>query len=160
MPIALAAVALLALAIGVVVALGNGDEDETSTTGTSVERSQDESGRTTRPRPTTTHPRPTTTTTAPPVAPAPSDYTIALRVDRQACFGSAGCNVTVMPQVSIVGPNALNKAVRLTYQIDGAEDIYIDTLELSRTGSYSSFPVQLSTPSQDTVLTATVTAVN
>lgn len=113
-------------------------------------------------RPTTT-PAPTTqapTTTAAPVPPAPTDYTIALAVTRQQCFGSAGCNVTVRPTLSVVGVNGLNKAVSITYQIDGDESgPIIQTIDVTADGKYNQREVSMSTTGAEVTPTATITAV-
>ena len=186
-PIGLVAVILAAvvLAVGIVIAAANSGDDEASAsdkpaaTNKAVEgaacgdegewamgsRLRCKDGRwvdvpaTT----TTTRPRPTTTTTAPvPVIPTPADYAVNLVVTRKACFGSAGCNVTVEGELSIVGPAALtyDDSVSITYQIDGGEDgPLIETIDVDSQGMYSKRTSSFTVPNGDVVPTATITAV-
>ena len=67
--------------------------------------------------------------------PEVDDFTIELRTTRRQCFGSAGCNLTVEPELTYGGlstdldPDA---TYEITYEIRGDEDgPVIETAELS-----------------------------
>lgn len=108
--------------------------------------------------PMTTTP-PTTTTTEVP-APVAADYSVTLRVVESQCFGSAGCNVTVVPELSLVNPSALGVAVDITIQIDGDEyGPIIETISADEDGNYYQPEIFMGTVSESVVPTVTITNV-
>jgi hypothetical protein len=91
------------------------------------------------------------------------DFSIKLRKTRQQCFGSAGCNVTVEPELSYLGftedmdPDAV---YAITYEIRGDESgPVIATAELSDRTSLSYTPTSISTVSSGTKVSAKITGV-
>lgn len=149
-----AGVVLFVVLAGIAVAVGAGGDDEAAN-----QAPADEPANPPPSRPTTTRPRPTTTTTAPPVVPTAADFSIALTVTRQQCFGSAGCNVTVKPELTI--SHTFDESVDITYTIDGDESgPIIETLTLTPDGQYQSHEVSMSTSSSGVVPTATITLVS
>lgn len=97
--------------------------------------------------------------------PAPSfDYSTAglvasLKIKAKACFGSAGCNVTVAPEFVVTDPSAIPDSASgsVTYEVDGGTDgPVIDTATF--TGStYSVSEAVVSTASSSVVLTIKIT---
>ncbi|SEQ97773.1 hypothetical protein [Streptomyces radiopugnans] len=93
----------------------------------------------------------------------PDSFTITLRTTAQQCFGSAGCHVTVEPDLSYVGlsddidPDA---TYEITYEIKGDESgPVIGTAELSERTTLNYTPSSLSTVSSDTKLSVEITDV-
>jgi hypothetical protein len=148
---------LLIFALGFGLGAASGDEESSSLTAGTVP-SDEESDSEEDSAPTTR--QPTTTTEAP--LPAPTDFTITLLTESHQCFGSAGCNVVVVPELTWNGPGAYSydKPVGITYQIDGDESgPVIETIEMDTQGNYDQSSSVLSTASADVVPTATVTMV-
>ncbi|KPI05071.1 hypothetical protein OK006_6830 [Actinobacteria bacterium OK006] len=94
--------------------------------------------------------------------PSPSDFTMKLRIKRKHCFGSAGCNVDVEPDLSYEGilPIDPDKTYEITYQINGDESgPVIETISLTNGTSMEYSPSSLSTASSGTEITGKVTDV-
>lgn len=148
-----AAAAVIATIIGtgivVVQAINNDDSEPTATAGASS-------------APTAAVDEPTP---EPPVYAdlTPDSFTITLRTTEQQCFGSAGCNVTVEPDLSYVGlgddidPDA---TYEITYEIKGDESgPVIGTAELSERTTLNYTPSSISTASSDTKISVKITDV-
>ncbi|MFE4423876.1 hypothetical protein [Streptomyces sp. NPDC056817] len=94
--------------------------------------------------------------------PRPSDFTMKLKIKRKHCFGSAGCNVDVEPDLSYGGilPIDPDKSYEITYQINGDESgPVIETISLTDGTSMEYYPSSLSTASSRTKITGKVTDV-
>lgn len=115
-------------------------------------------------------PTPTAATAAPAAAadpePTTEDFkyedafpTITLKVTHKACFGSAGCNVTVKPELAVLDPDVVpdDATGTITYEIHGGSDgTVIDTMTL--TGSqYEASSEVVSTASSGAKLTVKIT---
>ena len=90
-------------------------------------------------------------------------FAIELRTTSRHCFGSAGCNITVEPELTYLGlsdnidPDA---TYEITYEIRGDENgPVIDTMELSDRTSLNYTPSLISTPSSGTKPTVKITDV-
>jgi hypothetical protein len=95
-------------------------------------------------------------------APAPEDFTLSLKTTSKQCFGSAGCNVTVEPELGYdsILPVDPDETYSITYEVQGGSDgPIIKTMELSDQTSLSYQPVVMSTDKSSAKLTAKVTAV-
>lgn len=95
--------------------------------------------------------------------PRPSDFTMKLKIKRKHCFGSAGCNVDVEPDLSYGGilPIDPDKSYEITYQINGDESgPVIETISLTDGTSMEYYPSSLSTASSRTKITGKVTDVS
>lgn len=103
------------------------------------------------------------TTEAPVYAnPRPSDFTMKIKVKRKHCFGSAGCNVEVEPDLAYEGilPIDPDKTYEITYQISGDESgPVIETISLTDGTSMEYYPSSLSTAGSGTKITGKVTDV-
>jgi hypothetical protein len=91
-------------------------------------------------------------------------FAIDLRTTRRQCFGSAGCNVTVEPELTYLGADSNDidpQAVyEITYEIKGDESgPVIATAELSDQTSLSYTATSISTASADTDITVKITDV-
>ncbi|MBK3574261.1 hypothetical protein JHN63_10585 [Streptomyces sp. MBT65] len=91
-------------------------------------------------------------------------FTVGLKTTARHCFGSAGCNVTVQPDLTFLGdsegidPDAVYD---ITYEIHGDESgPVIETAELSNRTSLSYTSSVLSTASAGTELSAEITDVS
>lgn len=91
------------------------------------------------------------------------DFTIELRTTSKQCFGSAGCNVTVEPELTYTGltedidPDA---TYEITYEIRGDDSGPVtDTLELTGGEDYTASTRFLSTASSGTKVTVKITDV-
>jgi len=64
------------------------------------------------------------TTPAITYTPTTSDFAIAAKVTEKHCFGSAGCNITLKPDVTYNGTLSLDPDVtwEIVYEINGVED--------------------------------------
>lgn len=90
-------------------------------------------------------------------------FTIELRTTERQCFGSAGCNVTVEPDLTLLVDSAdldPGAVYEITYEIRGDESgPVIETAELSDQTSLSFTPTSISTASSGTKVSAKVTDV-
>lgn len=97
------------------------------------------------------------------VTPIASDFTIELKVKSQKCFGSAGCLVTVSPELSYDGLTSEldpDTYVEITYEISGDEDgRIVETLELTNGDDVTYNDVVVSTSSSAVEPEAEVTDV-
>lgn len=94
--------------------------------------------------------------------PSSDDFRIELKTTRKQCFGSAGCNVTVEPDVTYAGvlPVDPSQTISITYEIHGDKSgPIIETMELTDQDQLSYSKVSLSTPDSSTKVTAKVTDV-
>lgn len=126
--------------------------------------------------------KPTTTTaeSSPPEAEAATDvtedaeptytdldadsFTIKLKTKSRQCFGSAGCNVTVEPDLTFLGDSVdvdPDEVYEITYEIHGDESgPVIATAELSDQTSLNYTPSMISTPSASTKVSVEITDVS
>lgn len=91
-------------------------------------------------------------------------FAIGLKTTARHCFGSAGCNVTVEPDLTYLGdsegidPDAVYE---ITYEIHGDESgPVIETAELSDETSLNYTPSMISTASAGTEVSAEITDVS
>ncbi|MFF9410167.1 hypothetical protein ACF1B0_32265 [Streptomyces anandii] len=94
--------------------------------------------------------------------PSPSDFTMKLTIKRKHCFGSAGCNVDVEPDLSYGGilPLDPDKTYEITYQINGdTSGPVTETISLTNGTSMEYYPSSLSTANSRTRITGKVTDV-
>lgn len=96
-----------------------------------------------------------------PVAPTADDFVIKLKVKEQQCFGSAGCNVTVEPKLSIASDVPDEGTVEITFKVSGDESgSLIETIEADLAdGMYQSSDIYMSTSSSGIVPRAKITDV-
>lgn len=96
-----------------------------------------------------------------PVAPTADDFAIKLKVKEQQCFGSAGCNVTVEPKLSIAGVIPDEGTAEITFKVSGDESgPLIETIEADlASGTYDSSDIFMSTSSSGIVPKAKITDV-
>ena len=109
----------------------------------------------------TTPPTPPTTA-APKTPPTPDDYRIDLAVTEKQCFGTAGCSVTVRPELAVAGIDASvwDEDVSVTFEVSGDESgPVVQTYNVDPDGKYYPDDVHLSTANTAVVSTAKVTAV-
>lgn len=99
-----------------------------------------------------------------PPAPDPTaaDFTIDPKIKSQQCFGEAGCNVVVFPDLTYNGDADLSeKTCDVTYEISGDQSgPVIDTLETTDDENYSASNTMLDTASSSTSITVKVTDVS
>jgi hypothetical protein len=94
--------------------------------------------------------------------PGVSDFTLSIKTKRKQCFGSAGCNVDIEPDLTYSGDLPLDpdKTYDITYQITGDEDgPVIDTITLTNGTDMQYYPSSLSTTRSGVKITGKVTAV-
>src|SRR5690606_35476241 len=90
---------------------------------------------------------------------AAKELQVNLTVTDKQCFGSAGCNVTVEPELAFTDPAAGSGTYSVTYEITGDESgPIVQTMQVTD-GSYEYFPVTMSTESGDVKVSAEVTSV-
>jgi hypothetical protein len=96
-----------------------------------------------------------------PVAPTSADFAIKLKVKEQQCFGSAGCNVTVEPKLSISTDVPDEGTVEITFKVSGDESgTLIETIEADLAdGMYQSSDIYMSTTNSGIVPKAKITDV-
>ncbi|MGX1970894.1 hypothetical protein [Streptomyces kronopolitis] len=95
-------------------------------------------------------------------SPTSTDFTLSMKTTKKQCFGSAGCAITVEPNLSYVGAISLDpeKTVSITYEIHGDESgPVIQTMELSDRDRLTYTPVSISTADRSTKVTAEITDV-
>ncbi|MEU5892526.1 hypothetical protein ABZ835_37655 [Streptomyces sp. NPDC047461] len=94
---------------------------------------------------------------------AADDFMMGLRTTDRQCFGSAGCNVTVEPDLTYVGPlNGIDPdaVYEITYEIRGDESgPVIATAELSDETSLNYRPSMISTASSSKKVSVKITDV-
>jgi len=91
-----------------------------------------------------------------------SSFTMTLRTTSRQCFGSAGCNVTVEPDLTYVGSGDIDPdaVYSITYEIRGDESgPVIATAELSNETSLNYRPSVISTASSGTKVSVEITDV-
>lgn len=92
-----------------------------------------------------------------------SSFSIDLRTTKRQCFGSAGCNITVEPELTYLADSAdidPDAIYEITYEIHGDESgTVIGTMELTAQTSVSYQSTYLSTSSSATKVTAEITDV-
>ena len=90
-------------------------------------------------------------------------FTIELRTTKRQCFGSAGCNVTVEPDLTYLGDSAdidQDAVYEITYEIHGDESgPVIETAELTDQTSLNYTPSLISTASASTQVSVKITDV-
>ncbi|MFF0085982.1 hypothetical protein ACFYR1_40760 [Streptomyces canus] len=89
-------------------------------------------------------------------------FTIKLKTKSRQCFGSAGCNLTVEPDLTYVGLGDIDPdaTYEITYEIHGDESgPVIETAELSDQTSLNYTPSVISTVSSGTKVSVEITDV-
>ncbi|MEH0587411.1 hypothetical protein QA942_26325 [Streptomyces sp. B21-106] len=89
-------------------------------------------------------------------------FTMKLRTTSRHCFGSAGCNVTVEPDLTYVGIGDIDPAAvyEITYEVRGDKSgPVIETAELSNQTSLNYTPTLISTASVGTKVSVEITGV-
>jgi hypothetical protein len=110
--------------------------------------------------------RPTTAPapTAPAVAtytPTKSDFKLNIKVLSKQCFGSAGCHITYRIDVTYTGVELdPYKTYEVTYEVKGAEDPIVNTLEVTGDSASVQQEEMASTRRSADKLTAVVTSVS
>lgn len=95
-------------------------------------------------------------------APTPDDFSMKLKTKSKQCFGTAGCTVTVVPELSYESLLPLDPAdtVSLTYEIRGGESgVITETLDVTDADQYEKNPTVLTTPGSGTKVTVKITDV-
>ncbi|MEV1147346.1 hypothetical protein [Micromonospora sp. NPDC049799] len=118
--------------------------------------------------PTTAAPTTAAPTTAAPTSAAPTyatptkkDFKLAVKVLRKQCFGSAGCHITYRVNVTYTGSDLdPYTTYELTYEVKGAEDPIINTLEVTGDSASVQDEEMASTKRSSDKLTAVVTDIN
>lgn len=90
------------------------------------------------------------------------DFTISLKTTSKQCFGSAGCDLVVTPQVTYAGSasDLDGRTCQITYDVTGGQDGAV-TDTINATGSdFLSMPVVIMTTKSSAVISATVTEVD
>ncbi|MFE7271760.1 hypothetical protein [Streptomyces sp. NPDC057623] len=90
-------------------------------------------------------------------------FTIELRTTERQCFGSAGCNVTVEPELTYLGDSGAidpDAVYEITYEVRGDQSgPVIETAELSDQTSLNYTPSMISTASAGTKVSVKITDV-
>jgi hypothetical protein len=98
------------------------------------------------------------------VTPTASDFTIELKVKSKQCFGSAGCNVVVEPELSYDGLSSEldpEATFDITYEISGGDSgEIVETLELSNQEDVSFSETLVSTSSSSVTPKVKITDVS
>lgn len=152
-----AAAAIIAAIVGtgiVVVQAVNNDDGKPAASATESSAPAEDPATTVADEP---EPEPEQTFTTPTAA----DFTISLRTTSRQCFGSAGCNITVEPDLAYTGfsddldPDAV---YQITYEITGdTSGPIVKTAELSDQTTLNYTPTSLSTASSSTKLSVKIT---
>lgn len=93
--------------------------------------------------------------------PTPKDFTLTIKTTEKECFGSAGCNITfhvTLKQVTSANFDP-SKTYELTYDVQGGEDPYTHTLEITGDKYSTDDKEYISTKSSKSVLKAVITSV-
>lgn len=91
--------------------------------------------------------------------PAPTDFALEMVVLREACFGSAGCNVTFTIKVNYLAvrlPDA-SKTFTVIYDVTGATQPFTDSFTINGTQVSMRSEQFIQTDSPNAALVATVT---
>lgn len=103
-------------------------------------------------------PMPTATREKIVLTPGPSDFLVFIKVLEKKCFGSAGCIVTIRPELSVDTESKDVDGCEVVYELFGAEDEWIDRVTVvGELFKYSESSI--STESSDVSLTAKVLSV-
>jgi hypothetical protein len=147
-----AAVIAAVIGTGVVVVQSNDDSKPAATTRSSAPADDTVTAAAADPDPTPAYPELNA-----------DSFTIDLKTKSRQCFGSAGCNLTVEPHLTLlvdstdVDPDA---TYEITYEIHGDESgPVIETAELSDQTSLNYTPSIISTASSSTKLSVEITDV-
>ncbi|MFE0513180.1 hypothetical protein [Streptomyces sp. NPDC058964] len=93
-----------------------------------------------------------------------NSFSIDLKTTKRQCFGSAGCNVTVEPDLTYLGDSESidpNAVYEVTYEIHGDQSgPVIETAELSDRTSLNFTPSLISTVSAGTKVSVEITDVS
>lgn len=104
-------------------------------------------------------PTPAAATSDPPFNYKDAFLTVTLKTVSKQCFGSAGCNVEVKPELAVLDPSTVpdDASGTVTYEITGGDDgQVIDTIDLTGT-QYTASPTVVSTSSSGVELKVKVT---
>lgn len=97
------------------------------------------------------------------VTPSAAEFTVTLKILTKQCFGSAGCNITYRPELSMdLSSGSLDPSVTydVTYEVIGGDSGPVtDTLTVTGDQYSQPGPQDISTTSQGTALVAKVTDV-
>lgn len=162
-PLVLVLVALVAAAFGLGVVVGaetGGDDDpgigETAGTGVGPGAHQTEPA-----DPVVDEPTPEPEPEPVGYEPAADDFTLNIVELEKSCFGSAGCNVTYRIEVGYDGePLDPDVTYEVTYEIEGGDDIKINTLTVIGDQYMTDESEFIGTPSSGADLVAVVTRVS
>lgn len=92
--------------------------------------------------------------------PQASWYYVRPKILSKECFGSAGCNVSVKLVLSMTDPSAQGRTVEITVKVIGDESgPSIETIDVDDSGNYDPPTLELSTPSNGTLIKARITEV-
>lgn len=94
--------------------------------------------------------------------PTADSFELSVKTLQKKCFGSAGCNVTFRIEVAATDPMMSldpSKTYELTYEIEGSEDPYINTLTIQGDG-YEVDSEEFVSTASDVELEAVVTVVS
>lgn len=102
----------------------------------------------------------TTTTSAPAQRLSAADFSLAVTILDQKCFGSAGCitKYTLDPTYNGSSADLKGRSIRVIYRVEGGDDPQIGNFTLNGTTASISESTTIDTPNGAT-LTATVTSV-
>ncbi|MEU6279747.1 hypothetical protein [Streptomyces sp. NPDC047028] len=93
-----------------------------------------------------------------------SSFTIKLKTTKRQCFGSAGCNMTVEPDLTFLGDSESidpDAVYEITYEIHGDESgPVVETAELTDQTSLNYTPSVISTASSGTKVSVEITDVS
>ncbi|HEX6970398.1 MAG TPA: hypothetical protein VF174_16520 [Micromonosporaceae bacterium] len=113
---------IIVLVATVVALIGGGEDTEpvADTTPAAGAPAPTRAARTTQPPPITYY------------TPTKDDFTLDVKILKKECFGSAGCNITYRIEVAYSG-GTLDpyKTYEVTYEVKGAEDPIVNTLEVT-----------------------------
>ncbi len=109
------------------VAASNGDQAASVSSSTSAAPSSPAATKT-----AATHTAAPTTAAPAFHTPTTKDFKLGVKILRKQCFGSAGCNINYRIDVTYLGGELdPSKTYEITYEVTGAEDPIINTLEVT-----------------------------
>lgn len=115
----------------------------------------------TRAAPAAAAPTPATPAIATYDTPTTDDFKLKVKILRKKCFGSAGCNITYRIDVTYTGMGLdPTKTYEVTYDVKGAEDPIVNTLEVTGDTASVQQEEMASTRRSTDKLTAVVTSVS